>query len=320
MAASRASWSWQKNILIGTIPVFPLIYGIKEAIRKNYNNLQNIYIERSSLKPSEQLKEIVNAELDKLDLDKMNLYMCLTDNAHPKTYGCFALREGAEIQLPVRVSFEDVEQARRLGANLEIDLGIPSFRKKVVVASEVGDEIVERMMLSDAAKHFIVQSQLQLAANSRIFVVPMLFQFTCLALAYPIYLLLGKVMAASLAVACALIIVYSAIFIQLKYHKTYKVQFADEITANLGEDYAQGAVDYFEASMRLNQLLRTVMGEEGEKNISENGDYKLDSLPFSERLSEAKKILMKMKKNDERKKRVEQRQKQKGEKEQNKEE
>lgn len=28
-----------------------------------------------------------------------------------------------------------------------------------------------------------------------------------------------------------------------------------------GEDYAQGAIDYFEASMRLNQLLRTVMGE-----------------------------------------------------------
>ena len=30
-SASKASWSWQKNILIGTIPVFPLIYGIKEG-------------------------------------------------------------------------------------------------------------------------------------------------------------------------------------------------------------------------------------------------------------------------------------------------
>ena len=45
-----------------------------------------------------------------------------------------------------------------------------SFRKKIVVASEVGDEIVERMMLSDAAKHFIVQSQLQLAAKLVVFI------------------------------------------------------------------------------------------------------------------------------------------------------
>lgn len=75
------------------------------------------------------------------------------------------------------------------------------------------------------------------------------------------------------------------------------------------------ALEVFRKCCKFKKYIYIFSGEEGEKNISENGDCKLDSLPFSERLKEAKKILTKIKKNEERKKRVEQRQKHKGEKE-----
>lgn len=50
--------------------------------------------------------------------------VALTDRAEPRVYGGFFLTSGAELQFPVRVSFGDVEEARRLAQNVEIDLGL----------------------------------------------------------------------------------------------------------------------------------------------------------------------------------------------------
>lgn len=42
----------------------------------------------------------------------------------PKVYGGLFLSNGAELQFPLRMTLDDVETARRMGANLEVDLGL----------------------------------------------------------------------------------------------------------------------------------------------------------------------------------------------------
>lgn len=81
----------------------------------------------------------------------------------PKTYGGLFLSSGAELQFPLRMTLDDVETARRIGANLEVDLGLSKHRRKIEMNSETGDEIISRLMLSDAAKMFVVQRELQIA-------------------------------------------------------------------------------------------------------------------------------------------------------------
>ncbi|KHJ81496.1 hypothetical protein OESDEN_18818 [Oesophagostomum dentatum] len=87
----------------------------------------------------------------------------LTDSGESRTYGGFFLKPGAELQFPLRTSFEDVEHARRLASSIELDLGLARHRRKIDVNSRVGDELISRMMLSDRAKRFLIQRELRIA-------------------------------------------------------------------------------------------------------------------------------------------------------------
>ncbi|WKY00093.1 hypothetical protein Q1695_014737 [Nippostrongylus brasiliensis] len=231
---------------LGAIPAYPLGYIIVHGFRGD-QFWSKFYVDRSVFPPSEQLKELVEQELDKMDdLHFSKVNVTLTDYSEPRVYGGFFLNCGAELQFPVRFSCDDVEQARRLAQNIELDLGLARERRKIEVNSKVGEELVSRMMLSEAAKAFIIQRQLQLANSGVMFCSPMFAWMAIFGAGYAITLGLSSL----LGVAAGAI----------------KTKWADEKAVAMGEDYLQGA------------------REDGKKNISKNGDVKLDPIPLSHRL------------------------------------
>ncbi|KAJ1349795.1 hypothetical protein KIN20_005449 [Parelaphostrongylus tenuis] len=202
--ARRAEW-WIRQTYLALIPSFPLGYLIVHGFRNEV--FGKFYVNRSNFPPPDSLKDLVESELDKLGSVKHGkVLVCLTDYSEPRLYGGFFLKPGIELQLPIRVSFDDIEQARRLASNIELDLGLARNRRKIEVNSKIGDELISRMMLSDLAKMFVVQRQLQIAKSGSLFCAPMFAWCGIFGAGYAIVVGLSKVTGAAVAACIALIV------------------------------------------------------------------------------------------------------------------
>lgn len=232
-----------------------------------------MYLNRSTFPAPESLEDLVESEVDKLgSLKHGKVLVCLTDYSEPRVYGGFFLKPGVELQLPLNVSFDDVEQARRLANNIEVDLGLARNRRKIEVNSKIGEELISRMMLSDLAKKFVVQRQLQIAKNGTLFSAPVFAWIGIFGAGYSIVIGLSKVVGIALAALLGVAINSLAFSRFYRSYNAYRTKWADERAVDLGADYLQGAREYFNSTMKFNRLLRVILGVEGEKNISRNGD------------------------------------------------
>ncbi|KAF1761651.1 hypothetical protein GCK72_009907 [Caenorhabditis remanei] len=283
-----------KQVYMGIIPIYPLGYIMVHGFRGD-QIWAKPYLDRSSMEPSEHLKELVEYEIDKMDrLRKAKFQVVLTDEMEPKVYGGLFLSSGAELQFPLRMTLDDVETARRIGANLEVDLGLSKHRRKVEVNSETGDELIARMMLSDAAKQFIVQRQLQIANSGEYFCAPILAWIGFSTMGYGVLNAVAIMAGPYIATAAALGFTLTTFSQFSRYFEGYKTTKADEDTIKRGDEYLIGAIDYFESTMKLNRLYRRVLGEEGEKRIARNGDDEEDTVKLSSRLREVRKLKKQM--------------------------
>uniref|UniRef100_A0A1I7XPW1 Transmembrane protein n=1 Tax=Heterorhabditis bacteriophora TaxID=37862 RepID=A0A1I7XPW1_HETBA len=275
---------WIRQVYLASIPIYPIGYMFVHGFRGD-QVWTKAYIERSTFKPSDYLLDLVEGEIDKLDnVKNPKVMITLTDHMEPSVYGGFFLTSGAEVQFPVRVSLDDIEQARRLAANVELDLGVAKHRRKVEVNSKVGDELISRLMLSEIAKKFIIQRQLQIANSGVFFCFPIFAWIGIFSAGYAllsgISTFLGPVVGLVITTGISL-----AGFKQfMGSFEDYKNRKADEQTVELDDIYLQGAQDYFHSTMKLNRLLRRIMGEEGDQNIDRNGDNKKERISYSARL------------------------------------
>ncbi|EYC15353.1 hypothetical protein Y032_0037g3474 [Ancylostoma ceylanicum] len=124
--ARTAAW-WVKQAYLALIPAYPAGYLVVHGFRGD-QFWTKPYVDRSVFPPTETLKDLVESELDRIaDIKKAKVLVTLTDCGESRSYGGFFLKPGAEIQFPLRVSFDDVEYARRLAQNMELDLGLARF-------------------------------------------------------------------------------------------------------------------------------------------------------------------------------------------------
>ncbi|UMM23722.1 hypothetical protein L5515_004298 [Caenorhabditis briggsae] len=248
------------------------------------------------MEPSGHLKELVEQEIDKMEkLKKAKFQVVLTDEMEPKVYGALFLSSGAELQFPLRMTLDDVETARRIGANLEVDLGLSKHRRKVEVNSETGDELIARLMLSDAAKHFIVQRQLQIANSGEYFCAPILAWLGLSTMGYGVLNTTAMIVGPYIATATAVVFTIAAFSEFSRRFESFKITQADQDTISRGDEYTIGAIDYLESTMKLNRLYRKVLGEEGERKIARNGDLVDDLVKHSTRIKEIRKLRKQMK-------------------------
>ncbi|KAK6741161.1 hypothetical protein RB195_009178 [Necator americanus] len=299
--ARTAGW-WVKQAYMALIPSYPVGYLLVNGFRGD-QFWTKFYIDRSVFAPSENLKDLVESELDRIgDIKKAQVLVSLTDCGEPRTYGGFFLKSGAELQFPVRVSFDDVENARRLARNIEVDLGLASssglkrselkcfweghasHRRKIEVDSKVGEELLSRMMLSELAKKFIIQRELHVANSGVLFCAPMFAWFGIFGAGYAFVVGLSKVIGVAAGSIVAAVVGICAFRQFYKTYSLYKIKWADEKAVEMDSEYLQGARDYFNSTMKLNRLLRVLLGDEGKKNIAKNGDCRLDRISLSARL------------------------------------
>ncbi|CAP34470.2 Protein CBG16527 [Caenorhabditis briggsae] len=296
-----------KQIYMGFIPIYPLGYVILHGFRGD-QIWAKPYLDRSSMEPSGHLKELVEQEIDKMEKLK-KFQVVLTDEMEPKVYGALFLSSGAELQFPLRMTLDDVETARRIGANLEVDLGLSKHRRKVEVNSETGDELIARLMLSDAAKHFIVQRQLQIANSGEYFCAPILAWLGLSTMGYGVLNTTAMIVGPYIATATAVVFTIAAFSEFSRRFESFKITQADQDTISRGDEYTIGAIDYLESTMKLNRLYRKVsyndfriirpsfqvLGEEGERKIARNGDLVDDLVKHSTRIKEIRKLRKQMK-------------------------
>lgn len=219
-----------KQIYLGIIPIYPLGYIMVHGFRGD-QIWAKPYLNRSSLEPSESLKELVEHEMDKMEgLKKSKFHVVLTDEMEPKTYGGLFLSSGAELQFPLRMTLDDVETARRIGANLEVDLGLSKHRRKIEMNSETGDEIISRLMLSDAAKMFVVQRELQIANSGEYFCAPIFAWIGISSMSYGVLNGIAMMAGPYLATVAALTFTFAAFSQFSKHFESFKTTRSDEDT------------------------------------------------------------------------------------------
>ncbi|CAB3403160.1 unnamed protein product [Caenorhabditis bovis] len=287
------SYNRLKQIYLGIIPAYPLGYVLVHGFRGD-QIWAKLWTDRSSIEPGEHLKELVEQEIDKLENIK-KYRVALTDQTEPKVYGGLYLTSGSELQFPIRANLEDVEKARRLGANLEIDMGFSKYRRKIEVNSAAGDEIIARLMLSEAAKRFLVCRQIQIANSGEFFCIPILAWFGISTTGYLVLKAVSMAAGAWIGALSAIGTTIGAFNLFMRNFEAHKVEKADNMAINRGEEYLTGAIDYFESTLKLNRMIRRVLGEEGERTITKRGDSLVDPVALTKRLRNARKLWRKLK-------------------------
>ncbi|CAJ0940978.1 unnamed protein product, partial [Mesorhabditis belari] len=281
---ARRAINWPSQLYWSCIPGFATGYLLVHGIRNERLPFTNFYIHRHS-EPSEYLRNLVDSELFKTkELQNKKMRIFLTDDMEPRVYGGFFFNEGPELQFPLRFSFSDVEHMRRQGAHLEVDLGYAKDRRKLEVNSDICQELFARVILSESAMRFIIQRQLQIANNGTMLFTPIIAQAAIFSIGSIFLKLLTPVFGGPFACAAA-IGISSSIFIAVKPTiNAYLVKKADRLVLEQDPEYMIGARDYFENVLRLNRLLRKVMGTDGEDCIQKNGESKLDAVSIRSRM------------------------------------
>ncbi|TKR64495.1 hypothetical protein L596_025015 [Steinernema carpocapsae] len=286
-----AQMHWARQAYLCSAFAYPMGYMLVHAIRDDVK-FSKFYVNRLAQSPSDNLSELFESELFKANIKgSANVKLTLTDELEPQTYGSFLISPGAEIQLPLRMAFGDVEGARELGKGLELDMGIPSSRRKVDMNTHLADEMVTRMVLSKQAKEFAIQRELIRAqSGTMLFCQPAMWAgiigglYSVVALTAPI---LGPIISCAGAFVGAV-----GVFIQInKKYKEHKVIQLDKKTIEFDLSYVEGARDYLKSSMRLGRYLRKVLGEDAAKSFAENGDCMKQPARYSTRLAEIESYL-----------------------------
>ncbi|VDN30861.1 unnamed protein product [Cylicostephanus goldi] len=106
-------------------------------------------------------------------------------------------------------------------------------RRKIELNSKVGEELVSRMMLSDLAKKFLVQRELQIANSGVLFCAPIFAWFAIFGAGYAFVLGFSKVVGlvlGSVAAAAISLVIFRQFY---KSYNLYKMQWADEKAVDL---------------------------------------------------------------------------------------
>ncbi|KAK0420626.1 hypothetical protein QR680_014800 [Steinernema hermaphroditum] len=276
---------WAKQAYLCSIAAYPLGYLFVHAVRDDLK-FTKLYVNRLEQQPPDHLSELFESELLKAKMKRsFNAKLALTDELEPKTYGSFLIKPGAEIQLPIRMAFRDVEGARELGKSMELDMGIPS-RRKVDMNTHLADEMVTRMILSPAAKQFAIQREIVRAQSGTKLVAPPMIWCGVTTLGYQFVKfmtpILGPIPASLICLAAAVEAFWT---INNHYRANLEKQIDREVL-ELDPSYATGAREYLKTSMRLGRFLRKKMGEAGESVFSEIGDCLKTDAKYSARLTE----------------------------------
>lgn len=239
----------------------------------------------------DHLVELVEDELDNMPgVKKAKVSISLTENMNARTFGAFFIENGAEIQLPLRFAIRNGEDARKLGCNIEVDTGLKKSKRKVDIESKLGEKFLSEIVVSDSARRFVIYRELLHANSGKAFVVPIIMWWVSFGLSYFFLVLLVPILGNVAAFASATSIASIVFYKLYTGFKTFLTRKFDAEACERSNLHRKGAEEFFYSSLKLNRLMRKIMGKDGPSYFTEMGDCVNDRIPYSERLSAIKQI------------------------------
>ncbi|MFH4981828.1 hypothetical protein AB6A40_008537 [Gnathostoma spinigerum] len=280
---------WTKQVFLCAIPAFPIGYLCVHSFRMK-NILSWLYIDRLDIQIPDHISSMVESELERVpNLRKANLTVTFTDRIDPRTFGGFFIRQGAEIQLPLRVCLSDLQDVSKLGKFIEFDAGILRKKKQVSIDSPHAQNILSDFILSENACRFLIQRELRRANSGKIFCMPIILWIAAFGLSFMIFSVVSTLADPIVALFFSYVVALTTFYSCYRNFVIFSESKLDTETCESSASYTEGAIDYFRSSMRFNQSLR-LMCMDAIEYYKENGDRSSDWLPYSRRLQRIRNI------------------------------
>jgi len=261
------------------------------------------------VKPGQRHLDLLDEVCTKMHIDADQIHLYYSKGLHAEASGCLYSPWKSALGLPRNFSFTRPEHIQEAGMTLkgEAENWDSESRKalletltETLIASN--EEVKFRMAhelthIND--KHFLVDS-----LHDTLFCFAGYKAGTHLASLNKIYTHLPPVRGIPTAVKLSIhLLVWAVTFVvfresrqKLDHWSEFK---ADACAAQLGDDYANGGVDFFNGQLKLARLMRDIMGSSGKKMYSEEGNvnnletfslFKLSHPNFTDRLKRIEEI------------------------------
>ncbi|XP_050347142.1 transmembrane protein 177 [Nymphalis io] len=185
--------------------------------------------------------------------------------------GSTSSKFGALVGIPINFTYKslnDVEQQ-----NVQVN------QKTLDLSSEIGKKLGESLILTDKVKEFAICREMLMTQNNKI-IFESVYPFLCIFLVYNFSQYMNRRLNLYVAPLNVRAILYSIVglfglgsyFLLKDMTEIYYETEADKKLCELGPDYIESGVIFYEKLLQRNQALRELMGKEGEKKYTKLGN------------------------------------------------
>ena len=188
------------------------------------------------------------------------------------------IRTGVEIGLPHNFTYNTVDDVKFN----EVTLFGHTLNESSLsgTKSEALKKLIESLVLSEKAKKFAITREIHFADNYRVFsemLNIMVSSFAAVGVGQQIILTMnirGKYLVSFIFRLCSLVLGLGFWFL-VRQSYTYGWNIAaDEAAVNQGPEYYEGAVEYYQKLIQRNAALYELLGSEGPKRYTKDGEPK----------------------------------------------
>ncbi|XP_023943977.1 transmembrane protein 177 isoform X2 [Bicyclus anynana] len=185
--------------------------------------------------------------------------------------GSTSSRFGALVGIPVNFTYKNLEDIEK--QNIQVN------QKTLNLKSEIGNKLGEALILPDKVKEFAICREILMTQNNKV-MFESSYPFICLFFAYNLSQYCNRRYNLYNAPQGIRGVIYSIVglfslgtyFLMKDMTEVYYETVADKKLCELGPDYIKSGVTFYDKLLQRNQALRELMGKEGEKKYTINGN------------------------------------------------
>ncbi|XP_039751712.1 transmembrane protein 177 [Pararge aegeria] len=185
--------------------------------------------------------------------------------------GSTSSRFGALVGIPVNFSYKILEDVEK--QNVQVN------QKNIDLKSEIGNKLGEALILPDKVKEFAICREILMTQNNKV-MFESSYPFACLFLAYNLSQHFNRRLNLYTAPQAMRGVLYTIVgffslgtyFLMKDMTEVYYETSVDKKLCELGPDYIESGITFYDKLLQRNQALRELMGKEGEKKYTINGN------------------------------------------------
>ncbi|CAH2108293.1 unnamed protein product [Euphydryas editha] len=185
--------------------------------------------------------------------------------------GSTSSKFGAIVGIPVNFTYKSLDDVEK--QNVQVN------QKKVDLSSEIGKKLGEALILPDKVKEFAICREILMTQNNKV-MFESVYPFMSIFLVYNLSQYLNRRLNLYAAPLNARVVLYSIVglfglgvyFLMKDVTEIHYETSVDMKLCELGPDFVESGVIFYEKLLQRNQALRELMGKEGEKKYTKLGN------------------------------------------------